>query len=563
MSVAFRSPFPTALFAAAILHVPSMAAPPTLEHLFPPSARPGSTNELSGVGTLTPWPAPLVFNHPGIRATASTNSPRYTLTVDASVPPGTYLARALNDEGASAPRFLIVDPHPTLAEAEPNDSAAKAQPVVKLPAIVEGRLEKRDDVDTYEFSLAEGRTVIARVEAFILGSPLDAVLRLRDHRGSLVTWNHDDGFTFDPFLHFTAPADGKYRLEVFGFPHPADSDIRFTGNARCVYRLHLDDGPYAFGAEPAGLSRSNPAPARLLGWNLGPLTSAVPLRIPDPPRPNVRWSSVEIPGVSGPPRVPVGDGPEILESSTANDSATNHTALPVPGAATGTIAKPRERDRYAFQARKGVTYRADVQASALGSPLDASLAILDLTGKELAQNDDASMGDPALVWKAPSDGTFIASVGSPLSKAGPEHRYRIEIQPVAPGIRAVAAASAVTVEAGRTNELKVTLERLGGLEGTVRVEAGPLPDGVTVAPVEAAAGANEVTLQFITGTNAPAAQFPLHLLARSITNALSAPVLHAIATTGENNGVPQGFHQLLVNDTDWLWLTVRRPAAKP
>jgi len=56
---------------------------------------------------------------------------------------------------------------------------------------------------------------------------------------------------------------------------------------------------------------------------------------------------------------------------------------------------------------------------------------------------------------------------------------------------------------------------------------------------------------------------PLKLLARSATNALSAPVLHAIATTGENNGVPQGFHQLLVNDTDWLWLTVRRPSAKP
>lgn len=563
MYVVLRPLSPTAILAAVVLQVATLAAPPTLEHLFPPSARPGSTNELTGVGTLTPWPAPLVFNHPGIRAVPTTNSPRYTLTVDASVPPGTYLARALNDEGASAPRFLIIDPRPTRLESEPNDAADKAQPVPALPAIVEGRLEKRDDVDTFEISLRRGRTLVARIEAFILGSPLDAVLRLRDHRGSLVTWNHDDGFTFDPFLHFTAPADGKYRLEVFGFPHPADSDIRFTGNARCVYRLHLDDGPYAFGTEPAGLNRSNPAPARLLGWNLGALTNAVAIRTATSPGPGTRWTTVEIPDVAGPPRLPVGDGPEILESPQANDSSTNHTALPIPGAATGVIAKPRERDRYAFPARKGVTYRADVQASALGSPLDASLAILDSTGKELAQNDDASMGDPSLSWKAPSDGTFIASVGSPLSKAGPEHRYRLEIQPVAPGIRAVAAASAMTLEAGRTNDLKITLERLGGLEGVVRVEAGPLPEGVTAAPAEAAAGANEVTLQFISATNAPAAQVPLQLFARSATNALSVPVLHAIATTGENNGVPQGFHQLLVNDTDWLWLTLRRPAAKP
>jgi hypothetical protein len=136
MSVVFRSLLTTGLMAAVVL--PVLAAPPALEHLFPPSARPGSTNELTGVGTLTPWPAPLVFNHPGIRATPTTNSPRYTLTVDASVPPGTYLARALNDEGASAPRFLIVDPRPTLAESEPNDAADKALSALGRAAGVAG-----------------------------------------------------------------------------------------------------------------------------------------------------------------------------------------------------------------------------------------------------------------------------------------------------------------------------------------------------------------------------------------------------------------------------------------
>jgi hypothetical protein len=40
----------------------------------------------------------------------------------------------------------------------------------------------------------------------------------------------------------------------------------------------------------------------------------------------------------------------------------------------------------------------------------------------------------------------------------------------------------------------------------------------------------------------------------------------ALATTGENNGVPQGFTDLLLRETDSLWLTVlppKPPETKP
>src|SRR5206468_10122271 len=112
------------------------------------------------------------------------------------------------------------------------------------------------------------------LEAYVLGSPVDAVLRLVDARGVQVALNHDDGRTLDPFLAFTAKAAGPYVLQVFGFVFPADSSVRFTGNSRCVYRLHLSRGPYARYCLPLGAPQGERSTLRLVGWNFG--TNAEP-----------------------------------------------------------------------------------------------------------------------------------------------------------------------------------------------------------------------------------------------------------------------------------------------
>lgn len=530
------------------------AAPPVLEHLFPPSARPGSTQELRVVGTFNPWPVDLVFSHPGIHAVPSTNSPVFTLTLDPAVPTGVHLVRAMNAEGASNPRFLIVGTNQPTTEVEPNDAGTQAQKIQQLPATVEGRLEKRDDVDQFEVTLAKGRTLVARLDAFLLGSPIDAVLRIRDGHGSLIGWNHDDGFTFDPLLAITAPADGAYRIEVFGFAHPAESDIRFTGNARCIYRLHLHDGPYARSLSPAGLSTTHPTLHTPVGYNLPQPTPSLTNPPTQPSLADGGWAEPTLPGILGPARVPVADGPVWLEP----EPHTNAVPVPVPVSVTGTLATRGELDRYAFTTTNGTTYRVQVHAAAIGSPLDAFVRILDESGKQLAHNDDSVLGDPVLTWKAPTNGSFVVVVGSVLSSAGPAHAYHLVLHPVPPGIRAVAAAASISLEPGRTNELKVSLERLGGYTGPVQIEVPGLPAGVSAPSIEVGADAREATLSFITASNAAPAQRAFRVLARPGTNAPATPAVHEMATTGENNGVPQGFHRLLLNDTDWLWLTVRK-----
>jgi hypothetical protein len=46
----------------------------------------------------------------------------------------------------------------------------------------------------------------------------------------------------------------------------------------------------------------------------------------------------------------------------------------------------------------------DVEANRTGSPLDATMVILDAQGRELARSEDAHGFDPFLVLKAPADG---------------------------------------------------------------------------------------------------------------------------------------------------------------
>ena len=66
-----------------------------------------------------------------------------------------------------------------MVEQEPNDEPAKAQKVERLPVVVNGRLGKRGDVDTFEVELRKGQTLVAALEGHgRLGSPMDGVLQV-------------------------------------------------------------------------------------------------------------------------------------------------------------------------------------------------------------------------------------------------------------------------------------------------------------------------------------------------------------------------------------------------
>lgn len=531
------------------------AAAPVLDQIHPVAVRPGTTNSLQVVGQFDPWPPKLWTDAPGVVLEPSTNKGFIQVVVEAAAIPGPYFVRLYNAEGASAPRFLVVTDDPLVTEIEPNDGAAQAQRIEQRPAHVNGRLEKSGDVDSFAVKLEAGETLVASVEAHTLMSPVDAVLRLLDARGVQVAWNHDDGRTFDPQLVWKAAAAGTYVVQVFGFDYPAGSDIKFTGNAKCVYRLQLGSGPFLHHSMPLGIQRGVRNPLQLHSSAGGTSTQAF------------EWDATKLtaaerevvlrpPGFANAFPLAVGEGPESVEPETASTS-TAPVALTVPGAVSGTLDPAGDVDRYAFVAGAGELWSITVQSASLGFPVDAWLRIEDAAGKELAKGEDSRTADPQIYWTAPAGTNFVAVIGGLGRQGGPECLYRLSFAHPEPSLLATVTENVFSVEAGKTNEIKVNVVRQHGFTNLLKLAAEGLPEGVVVQSGEITDKGGEVVFKLVVATNAAAFSGLLQIQVADSTASRRYPVRMELVSAGENNGVPQGFRRLVRESIDAFWLTVR------
>ncbi len=495
-----------ALLLALSLRVAAQAGVPTLEHLYPAGALPGSSNLVAASGKFDPWPPQVWISGSGVTFQPTTNQGKFEVTLEPEATPGPRLVRVFNAEGASDPRLFVVGNGVELAETEPNNHFAKPQMVVLGDGVddvtLNGRLDTRGDVDAFAVAVGTGQWLEARLEAYQLMSKLDGVLRLVTTNGLVLAWNHDDT-TLDPRLTWRATQEGSVVLQVFGFPYPAESSVALAGGDGAVYRLHL-----AVKAEPPA-DRFEGAPER---------------------EPN--------------------DGPALA----------GEVPTPLPLEVTGAIDREGDVDRFPFAAVGGSHLDADLAAAFLGSPLDAWLRIETLDGKELAANDDREGGrDPRLEWRVPADGAYVVAVGSTLRHRGDAaSRYRLGVRQMEPDFRGQTAASGWVLAAGGTNEIKVSVVRRFGQTNELRVEMRGLPPGVAATSPVVAAGGGEVTLQLLAAAEADAFGAPVSLVLLEPATGRERPVGFDLVSRGENNGVPQGWARLLVEGTTELWLTVKR-----
>jgi hypothetical protein len=507
------------------------------------------------IGKSEPWPVQVWTSSSGIRWTSSTNAGQFDVVVPADAAPGAHLVRLFNGEGASALRFLVVTSDPIVGEVEPNDLFTKAQPIGSLPVSINGRLEKGGDVDSYSVDLKSGQTLVAQLDAYLLQSPIDAVLRLLDSHGVQVAWNHDNGRTLDPVVGYRAPKEGRYILQVFGFDHPANSDVRFGGNGKCVYRLRLSTGAVARYSLPLGVQRGSNAVHRLVGWAVEALVNRQETVPASAILPAVDFQEVRWPQIENVLNLPVSDGPEWVERDLGGTLGKGEK-LPVPGAVTGSIALPGEEDRYVFSARKDEAFVLDVLSAEFGFPLDAFVRVEDSKGKELARGDDSDSADPRLEWVAPADGDYTAVIGSLVRRGGADQIYRLAIQRRQPSFKATVGVDVLNLEPGKTNELKVTLSRKHGYAAKFQVALEGLPAGVVADLVELTEKDNEAVLKLRAGVDTKPASGPIRVRLREGDGGKVHWARFEMAGTGENNGVPQGFRHLVVEWTDQLWLTV-------
>jgi len=172
-------------------------------------------------------------------AVSGWNLPSNKLFKDArNKAPGVYSVSLFNGTMESNSVPFAVDTLPEMVEKEPNDSVKSAERV-KLPVIVNGRIDRPGDWDVFRFEGRKGDEIVAEVFARRLDSPLDSVLKLTDASGAQLAFNddHDDpGFALithqaDSLIMAALPADGAYYLHL--------GDTQHQGGPEYAYRLRI------------------------------------------------------------------------------------------------------------------------------------------------------------------------------------------------------------------------------------------------------------------------------------------------------------------------------------
>ena len=137
----------------------------------------------------------------------------------------------------SNPMPFALDDVPDAAEHEHNDSSETANRLT-LPVVVNGRIVREGDIDSFSFSGRSGQTIVAEVVARRLQSPLDSSLELLDPAGRRIAFNDDhptgDGLLThhaDSWLTVKLPANGTYLLRL--------RDAQGHGGAEYGYRLRV------------------------------------------------------------------------------------------------------------------------------------------------------------------------------------------------------------------------------------------------------------------------------------------------------------------------------------
>jgi hypothetical protein len=181
---------------------------------------------------------------------------------------------------------FALDTLPAIFEREPNNSVANAQKVT-LPIIIDGRIDKLDDWDVFQFTGKSNETVVAEVQARRLDSPLDSVIKLTDGAGNLLAFNDDyedlgaalNTHQADSYFMARLPADGTYYVHI--------GDTARHGGEEYAYRLRVSEPrpDFELRAVPSSLSLrgKSSAPLTVYAQRKDGFAGSIKLSLKDPP----------------------------------------------------------------------------------------------------------------------------------------------------------------------------------------------------------------------------------------------------------------------------------------
>jgi hypothetical protein len=103
---------------------------------------------------------------------------------------------------------------------EPNAVPGQATPIGYGATLSDPDICPAGDVDYYAFSGNAGDSIVADIDAQVLGSLLDSYLYLYDTDGVTELTHNDDYDGYDSHIEYVLPADGTYYLKVQEYSHP-------------------------------------------------------------------------------------------------------------------------------------------------------------------------------------------------------------------------------------------------------------------------------------------------------------------------------------------------------
>ena len=181
---------------------------------------------------------------------------------------------------------FALDTLPECFEKESNDDPSHAQKI-KLPMIINGRVDRPDDWDVFEVQGRAGDRLVAEVSARRLDSPLDSMLRITDPAGNLLAFNDDhedlgsgvNTHHADSYLMVELPADGKYCVHL--------GDTARAGGEEYGYRLRISrpQPDFALRIVPSSIYMRSKAAATVSVYAIRKdgFTGDIRLSLKDPP----------------------------------------------------------------------------------------------------------------------------------------------------------------------------------------------------------------------------------------------------------------------------------------
>jgi hypothetical protein len=434
---------------ACLLGTPAFAQLPSVSTVTPGAAAPGKEVRWQFAGEQLANTTGLWTTFPLQAAVeaASTNAATLRVIVPGETPVGIGAVRLLTANGPSSPLLVMVDDLPSVAAWGTNTTRPTAQPL-QLPVAIDGQLAALT-AHYFRFAARRGDWLSVEVVAQRLGSALDPSLRLLDTAGRELAFNEDaPGLGVDARLRHQFAATGDYVVEV--------RDARYDGGPKHRYRLRLGDFPLLTLPFPPASPPAATVKLELPGLEAGQ-SGGQSLTIPPDARHLPVAARARKSNASGFTSLLVDASSQVIEGEP-NDASAQAMPCVLPMTVNGRFERAGDRDRFAFEAKKGAKWWFTGQSRSIGSVAELFLRIENADGKIVAEANVTGAGEAGITNTFGADGVYHLVVEELTGRGGPDFVYRVAAQAYA-GFALSTEVERLEVSPGGSVELKVTAAR--------------------------------------------------------------------------------------------------------